>query len=96
VLEIHSNGNDPALLALSILEALNVDDDFMSKLKGAYSIFAYFCNENIERRLRQKIEKSSDGLFRHHNRVVILRPANALIEALLIEYNDNVGQLNYR
>ena len=31
--DIDTNGNGPALLALSTLEALNVDDDFLSNLK---------------------------------------------------------------
>ena len=34
---IDTNGNNPALLALSTLEALKVDNDFLSILKGAYS-----------------------------------------------------------
>ena len=77
---IDTNASDPALLALStLLEVLNGDDDFSSKLKGAYSSCSYFSNENIERNLRHKIEKSSDGLFRYDNRVVIPRPASALI-----------------
>ena len=42
------------------------------------------------------IEKSSDGLFRYHHRVVIPRPTLALIKALLVEYHDNVGHPNYR
>ena len=92
---IDTNGNGPALLSLSTLEALNVDDDFLSNLKGAYSTCAYFSNDNNENRLRQKIKKSSDGLFRYHNQVVILRPANALIKALLFEYHDNIGHPNY-
>jgi hypothetical protein len=29
------NGKDPALLALPTLKSLNVDDDFLSQLKGA-------------------------------------------------------------
>ena len=95
VLDTDTNGNSHALLALSTLESLNVDDDFLSNLKGAYSACAYFSNDNNERRLRQKIEKSSDGLFRYHNRVVIPRPANALIKALLFEYHDNAGHPNY-
>ncbi len=94
--DIDTNGNGPALLALSTLEALNVDDDFMSNLKGAYYTCALFSNDNNESRLRQKIEKSSDGLFRYHNCVVIPRPANALIKALLFEYHGNVGHPNYR
>ena len=47
-------------------------------------------------RKRQLIEKSSDGLFRYYNRVVIPRPTLALIKALLVEYHDNVGHPNYR
>ncbi len=90
------NGNDHALLTLSTLETLNVDYDFLSQLKGAYSTCIFFSNENIERRKRQSIVKSSDGLFRYHNRVVIPRPALALTKALLIEYHDNVGHPNYR
>ena len=56
-------GNDPAFLALSTVEILNVDDVFLSKLKGAYSSCNYFSKDNIERRLRQKFEKSCDGFF---------------------------------
>ncbi len=91
----YSNGNGLALLTLSTLESLNVYDDFLSNLKGAYSTCAYFSNDNNERRLRQKIEKSFDGLFRYHNRVVIPRPTNALIKALLFKYHDNVGHPIY-
>ncbi len=40
--------------------------------------------------------KSSDGLLRYHNRVVIPRPSLALIKALLIEYHDNASHPNYR
>ena len=74
---IDTNGNDPTLLALSTLEILNVGDDFLSKLKEAYSSCTVFSSENSERRSRQKIQKSSDGLFRYHNRVVILHPSSA-------------------
>ncbi len=55
----------PALLALSTLESLNDGDDFMSQLKGAYSTSNFFSDKNIERRKRQFIEKSLDGLFRY-------------------------------
>jgi hypothetical protein len=94
--DMHTNGNGRVLLALSILEALNVDNYFLPNFKGACSIYAYFSNENIERRLRQKFEKYFDGIFRYHDRVVISRPAKALIKALLIEYHDNVGYPNCR
>jgi hypothetical protein len=75
---------------------LNVEDDFLSQLKGAYSSCNEFFNENIGRRKRQLLEKSSDGLFQYHHRVVIPRPTLALIKAPIDEYHDNVGHLNYR
>ncbi len=40
--DIIYNGDDLALLALSTLESLNVDDDFLSQLKGAFSSCNYF------------------------------------------------------
>ena len=93
---MHYN-NGPTILALLSLEALNVDDNILYNLKGAFSTCAYFStNDNNDMRLRQKIEKSSDGLFKYHNRVVTPRPANVLIKALLIESHDNDGQPNYR
>jgi hypothetical protein len=49
--DIIDNGNDPTLLALSTLETLNVDDDFLSQLKGAYSA-CNFSDENIKRMKR--------------------------------------------
>ncbi len=64
--DVDTNGNDLALLALSTLEILNVDDDFLSKLKGTYSTRTYFCNKNIKRRSRQEIEESPDKLFSYH------------------------------
>jgi hypothetical protein len=42
------------------------------------------------------IDKSSDGLFRYHDRVVIPRTILALIKALLVKYQDKVGHSNYR
>ena len=48
--DIDTNGKGPALLALSTLEAMNVDDDFLSSLKGAYSTCAYSSNDNNEGR----------------------------------------------
>ena len=44
--DIDTNGNGPALLSLSTLEALSVDNGFLSNLKGVYSTFAYFSNDN--------------------------------------------------
>jgi len=57
----------------------------------------HFFDANIDRRTRQNTEKSCNGLFRYHHRVVVIpRPAIALIKALLIKKHDKVGQLNYR
>jgi len=42
-----------------------------------------------------KIEKSKDGLFRYHNRLVIPRPAQALKKVLLLEYHDNASHSNH-
>ena len=89
------SASDPALLALTTFQSLNVDDDFMSQLKGAYSSCNYFSYENIGRRKRRLIEKSSNKIFRYHNRIVIPRLALALIKSLLVEYHDNGGHPNY-
>ena len=74
--DIIYNCSDPALLALTTFQELNVDNDFLSQLKGAYSSCNYFSDENSGRRERELIEKSSDGLFRYHHRVVIRTPSN--------------------
>ena len=44
--DMDTNDHGHALLAQSTLEALNVDDNFLSNLKGAYSTIAYFSNDN--------------------------------------------------
>ena len=49
--------NDPGFLALATFQSLNVDDDFLSQLNGAYFSCNYFSGENIDRRKRQLIEK---------------------------------------
>ena len=87
---IESSGSYPELLALSTLESLNVDDDFLSKLKGAYASYSHFSNEDIDQRKRHNIEKSSNGLFRYYHRVVIPRPVIALIKTLV---NMNITKM---
>ncbi len=89
------NGSDLTLLALTTFQELNIDDDFLSQLKGAYFSCNYFSDYNIGRKKRQLIEKSSDGLFLYHHRVVIPRSSLALIKALLVEYHDNAGHPNH-
>ena len=80
MLAVLNNDNEPALLALST-EILNVDVDILAQLKEAYTSCNYFSDDNSLRWQSQKIEKSTDGLFRYHNRLVIPRPAQALKSA---------------
>ena len=63
VLDVLNNDNEPALLALS-MKILNVDVDFLAQLKEAYTSCNYFSDENSLRWKSQKIENSTDGLFR--------------------------------
>jgi hypothetical protein len=44
---IDTYGNKLALLALSTLKTCNVNNDFVSKLKGEYPSCNYFSNDNI-------------------------------------------------
>ncbi len=53
------NVNDLVLMALPSLESFNIDDDFLSQLKGAYSTCNFFSDENIERRKRHLIIEKS-------------------------------------
>ena len=94
--DIDTNGIDATLLlALSTME-LNVDDDFLSKSKGAYSSWNQFSGENELRGKRQTILKSLDGLDRCHYQVVIPRPAGDSKRKLLLEYDDSDDHLDYR
>jgi hypothetical protein len=83
-------------MALSTIELLNVDDDFVTQLKGVYFSCNYFPDENIDRRKRKLFKKPSGGLFTYHTRVLIPRPVLAFIKAMLIEYHDNDCHPNYR
>ena len=59
----------------------------------------FLSNDNSLRWKSQKIVKLSDGLFRHHNRLGIPRPAvtHALKKVLLLEYHDHdAGHSKYR
>jgi hypothetical protein len=89
------NGNIPALLALSTQESI-VDADFLTRLKEGHSSCNYFSEENSSKWKSKKIVKSTDGLFRYHNRLVIPHPAKSLKKVLLLEYHDNVVLCNCR
>jgi hypothetical protein len=95
VLDVLNNDKEPALLALST-EILNDVVDILAQLKEAYISCNYFSDENSLRWKSQKIEKSTDGSFRYHNRLVITRPAQALKMVLLLEYYDNASNSNHR
>jgi len=94
LLDVINNGNEPTLLALSTKE-LNVDVEFLTKLKEAYSSCIYFFEENSFRWKSQKTVKSSYGLFRYYNLLVIHRLTQALKKVLLLDSPDNVGHSNY-
>ena len=77
MLNVICNGNELVLLAIPAEDVLNVDVDFLTQLKEVYSSCNYFSEENSPRWKSQKIVKSTDGLFRQHNHLVIPRPAKA-------------------
>ena len=62
--DINTYGNDPVLLALSTLEILNVDDDFLSKLKGARTNLVVFSLMRILKGVRdRKLRNPLTGCF---------------------------------
>jgi hypothetical protein len=87
--------NDIALLVLSA-DSVSVDDDFLTKLKSAYSSCPY-CSDEIKARCKSHgLVKSSNGLYTYHDRFVIPRPAQDPRILLLTEYHDNAGHPNWR
>ena len=56
MLDVIYNGNDPALLALSA-EELNVEVDFLTQLKKAYSSCYNFSEENSPRWKSKKMSE---------------------------------------
>ena len=87
--------NDASLLVLSA-DMISVDDDFLTKLKNAYSSCSYFADEANARWKSHGLTKSSEGLYTYHDRLVIPRPAQELRNLLLTEYHDNAGHPNWR
>jgi len=82
---------------LSVLSAdiASVNDDFLTKLKTAYSACSYFADEKTRCKGHGLI-KSSDGLYTYHDRLVIPRLAQDLRILLLADYHDNNGHPNWR
>ena len=82
------------MLVLSA-DIVSVDDDYLTKLKTAYSACSYFVDEKTRWKGHGLI-MSSDGLYTYHDRLVIPRQAQDLRILLLTEYHDNVGHPNWR
>ncbi len=82
------------LLELSA-DNVSVDDDFLTKLKTAYSSCSYFADEKT-RWKDHGLMNSSNGLYTYHDRLFIPRPAQDLRILLLCEYHDNASNLNWR
>ena len=95
VLDMCYQNNDTALLVLSA-NIVSVDDDFLTKLKSAYSSCPYFSDEIKAHWKSHGLVKSSNGLYTYHDKIVIPRPAQDLCFLLLTEYHDNVGHPNWR
>ena len=87
--------NETTLLVLSA-NTVSVDDDFLTKLKSAYSSCPYFSDEFKARWKSHGLVKSSNGLYTYHDRLVIPRLAQDLRILLLTEYHNNVGHPNWR
>ena len=77
-------------------DIVSVDDDFLTKLKSAYSSCPYFSDKIKARWKSHGFVKSIEGLYTYHDRLVIPRPAQDLRILLLTEYHDNVGHPNWR
>ena len=60
-----------------------------------FSSCSYFADEKTRGKGHGLI-KLSHGLYTHHDRLVIPRPAQNLRILLLDEYHDNVGHPNWR
>ena len=87
--------NDSALLVLSA-DTFFVDDDFLTKLRSAYSSCPYFSDEIKARWKSHGLVNSSNGLYTYHDRLVIPCPAQDFRILLLIEYHDNACHPNWR
>jgi hypothetical protein len=59
-------------------DTFSVDDDFLPKLKSAYSSCPYFSGEIKARLKSHGLVKSSNGLYTYHDRLVIPRPVQDL------------------
>ena len=84
VYDLYYQSNDIALLVISA-DIVSVDDEFLTKLKTAYSSCSYFTDEKPQWK-GHGLARSSDGLYTPHDRLVIPRPAQDLRILLLIEY----------
>ena len=88
--------NDTALLVLSA-DTVYVDDDFLAKLKSAYSSCPHVSDEMKTRwKCHGLVKSSNNGLYTYHDRLVIPRPSQDLCILLLTEYHDINGHPNWQ
>ena len=85
--------------AMDVLEkadsVITVGEDFAVNLKGAYAATRYFDTENGSWQ-KDNLQRSPDGLFLYHDRIVIPRNAPDLRNCLMHELHDAAGHPSWR
>ena len=84
---------DAHFLALDAVD-VSVDESFRQQLMEAYASAKYFSDSG--RWQHDKLEKSTEGLFLYHGRIVIPRPACQLRDVLFAEHHDAAGHPSWR
>ena len=74
--------------------SVSIDEAVCQQLKDGYAATEYF-SENGRWR-HDKLEKTADGLFLYHGRIVIPRSAQQLRALLLSEYHDSAGHPGWK
>ena len=88
--------NTEATLLAMNADEISVDDEFGVKLRRAYESMTYF-DEN-GRWHKDGLQKTADGMFLYHGRIVIPRPVNdprpalELRQSLMHELHDAAGR----
>ena len=73
---------------------ISVDENFSIKLKKEYEATSYFDEDG--RWQKDGLQKTADGLFLYHDRIVIPRPAQELRKCLMHELHDAAGHPSWR
>ena len=74
--------------------SVSIDEAVCQQLKDGYAATNYFSDNGRWR--HDKLEKTVDGLFLYHGRIVIPRPAQQLRATLLSEYHDAAGHPGWK